>query len=258
MAMAKRQGLSKKLRFEVFKRDSFTCQYCGAKAPDVLLHADHIKPYSKGGKNSILNLVTACASCNGGKSNSLLSENQSLDKARNQAELLQQRREQIEMIAEWHNGLANLDTLEVESMGKHWTSLTGWGLNESGLASLLKWKRQFGMVAVLEAMTISNTAYLAGKKITKDMIEDAFRKIGGICFNKVRDKEDPIGATVRKLANFFYRHGGPDGDRHQAEQIIRAALEDGMTQAELRGLVYESSNAYGLEKRIAAKLGWGS
>lgn len=30
--MAKRKSLSKKIRFEVFKRDSFTCQYCGRKA----------------------------------------------------------------------------------------------------------------------------------------------------------------------------------------------------------------------------------
>ena len=39
-----RQAISKKLRFEIFKRDSFTCQYCGSSAPEVLLHADHLKP----------------------------------------------------------------------------------------------------------------------------------------------------------------------------------------------------------------------
>jgi len=37
---SKRKPLSKKLRFEVFKRDSFACQYCGAKAPDVLLEVE--------------------------------------------------------------------------------------------------------------------------------------------------------------------------------------------------------------------------
>ncbi|MCK4795228.1 MAG: HNH endonuclease [Desulfobacteraceae bacterium] len=49
----KRKAISKKLRFEVFKRDSFTCQYCGRKSPDVLLEIDHIKPVSKEGKNDI-------------------------------------------------------------------------------------------------------------------------------------------------------------------------------------------------------------
>lgn len=35
--MSKRKSISKKLRFEVFKRDGFTCQYCGRMAPDVVL-----------------------------------------------------------------------------------------------------------------------------------------------------------------------------------------------------------------------------
>jgi hypothetical protein len=30
--MAERKPVAKKLRFEVFKKDSFTCQYCGGKA----------------------------------------------------------------------------------------------------------------------------------------------------------------------------------------------------------------------------------
>ena len=42
--MAKRKGISKKTRFDVFKRDSFTCQYCGKSAPDVVLQVDHINP----------------------------------------------------------------------------------------------------------------------------------------------------------------------------------------------------------------------
>ena len=29
----KRQAISKTVRFEVFKRDKFKCQYCGASAP---------------------------------------------------------------------------------------------------------------------------------------------------------------------------------------------------------------------------------
>ena len=33
--MAERKQVSKKIRFEFFKRDNFTCQYCGRKAPQV-------------------------------------------------------------------------------------------------------------------------------------------------------------------------------------------------------------------------------
>lgn len=55
------------LRFAVLTRDNYTCRYCGAKAPDVKLHVDHVLPKSKGGKDALDNLVTACATCNQGK-----------------------------------------------------------------------------------------------------------------------------------------------------------------------------------------------
>ena len=55
-----RTSISKKLRFEIFKRDSFKCQYCGKESPNVILEIDHINPISNGGKNDILNLITCC------------------------------------------------------------------------------------------------------------------------------------------------------------------------------------------------------
>lgn len=64
---AKRIVLTKKKRFEILKRDNFTCQYCGAKAPDAKLHVDHVKPVTKGGENHDDNLVAACVDCNLGK-----------------------------------------------------------------------------------------------------------------------------------------------------------------------------------------------
>ena len=63
----KRKAISKTLRFEVFKRDSFKCQYCGAHPPSVVLHVDHILAVSRGGTNVIDNLVAACQPCNSGK-----------------------------------------------------------------------------------------------------------------------------------------------------------------------------------------------
>lgn len=64
----KRDPLSKRLRFEIFKRDGFKCVYCGAPPTAGVLHVDHIKPVSDGGTNDAENLVTACPDCNLGKS----------------------------------------------------------------------------------------------------------------------------------------------------------------------------------------------
>ena len=65
------RNVNLRLRFLVMKRDNFKCQLCGASPatnPSVILHIDHIIPFSKGGKTKIDNLQTLCSSCNLGKS----------------------------------------------------------------------------------------------------------------------------------------------------------------------------------------------
>ncbi|MCX7759528.1 MAG: HNH endonuclease, partial [bacterium] len=103
--MSKRKNVSKSIRFEVFKRDSFTCQYCGRKPPEVVLVIDHIKPVSKGGTNDIINLITSCKDCNSGKSNKQLDELTVVEKQHKQLEELQERREQLQMMLKWQEEL---------------------------------------------------------------------------------------------------------------------------------------------------------
>jgi hypothetical protein len=62
-----RKPISKAVRFRVFARDNFTCQYCGLSAPAVELQVDHISPVSKGGAHHEGNFITACVHCNAGK-----------------------------------------------------------------------------------------------------------------------------------------------------------------------------------------------
>lgn len=59
--------VSRRLRFEILRRDGHTCRYCGGAAPDVALTVDHVKPTALGGKDEPENLVTACSQCNSGK-----------------------------------------------------------------------------------------------------------------------------------------------------------------------------------------------
>ncbi len=63
-----------RLRATVLIRDNCICRICGAspaKDSSVVLHADHIKPWSKGGQTKLENLQTLCAVCNIGKSNEI-------------------------------------------------------------------------------------------------------------------------------------------------------------------------------------------
>lgn len=63
-------ALSKRLRFEILRRDNHTCRYCGRSAPEVELTVDHVIPVALGGDDEPSNLVTACRDCNSGKSSS--------------------------------------------------------------------------------------------------------------------------------------------------------------------------------------------
>jgi hypothetical protein len=65
--MTKRKSTGKKARFEVFKRDNFTCQYCGGRPPEAVLVVDHMTPVKLGGTNELINLITSCEPCNQGK-----------------------------------------------------------------------------------------------------------------------------------------------------------------------------------------------
>lgn len=60
-------AVSKRLRFEILRRDNHACRYCGAKAPDVELVVDHVVPITLGGTNDPENLTAACQPCNNGK-----------------------------------------------------------------------------------------------------------------------------------------------------------------------------------------------
>ena len=60
-------AVSKRLRYEILRRDNHACRYCGGAAPDVKLRVDHAIPVALGGGDEPGNLVTSCEPCNSGK-----------------------------------------------------------------------------------------------------------------------------------------------------------------------------------------------
>ena len=54
-------------RRNIFKRDRFTCQYCGAQPGSEELTIDHVQPRSRGGTSTWENCVLACIECNSKK-----------------------------------------------------------------------------------------------------------------------------------------------------------------------------------------------
>jgi hypothetical protein len=116
----KRESIGKRMRFSVFHRDAFTCQYCGRRPPTVVLELDHIHPVSKGGDSSADNLVTSCADCNSGKSDKVLSDRPArMDADEKYLEMQQEIAEASRFLeAKAHRDVLN--TRLVEALQEYW------------------------------------------------------------------------------------------------------------------------------------------
>lgn len=62
-----RTPIPSNIRWQVFQKYNYTCQYCGKKPPEVQLEVDHVIPVSQGGSDDINNLTVACFDCNRSK-----------------------------------------------------------------------------------------------------------------------------------------------------------------------------------------------
>lgn len=206
-------AVSKKLRFEVFKRDSFTCQYCGRSAPDAVLECDHIEPVSKGGQDDILNLITSCFDCNRGKSNRELDDDAVLAKRKAQLDELQERREQIEMMVEWQKSLANLETMAAEGMEEVWNQLMPrFRLNAERRAELKAWCHRLDIALLGKAMrfAVNQYAYRYGNP----------NKIAArIAWNQTLKFAEELNAghPLEHLTSVEQQNSGAGPGTHQAE-----------------------------------------
>src|SRR5258708_13786796 len=59
---------------ELLSRDRHICAYCGGGFSFLRLTRDHIRPVSRGGTDTWMNVVTACRACNGIKRNRIPEE----------------------------------------------------------------------------------------------------------------------------------------------------------------------------------------
>lgn len=176
----KRTAISKKTRFEVFKRDSFTCQYCSAKPPKVPLEIDHIFPVCKKGTNHIDNLITACFDCNRGKSgNELTSVPQTIiEKSEGKRLALLQYKEYQKIINQQRLQMeVDIDTVQ----NVYSSVFDNWEFSTSFRISVKKFIVSLGVEVVIEAMETScNKIYNETK---------ALKYFCGICWNQIKEQK---------------------------------------------------------------------
>lgn len=184
--MAKRKGFSKRLRFDVFKRDKFTCQYCGRSAPDIVLEIDHIIPVSKGGDNDITNLVTSCYDCNRGKTDKKLDDDSELKKQKTEMDLRQEKINQRKMLIEWRKNLKDDNEEIKKDVNEYFDIVTGYRIKEDSIF----YKENLNKLVESFDFDILCTAIDQGYKTYKNA-DSVLDKLGGIAFFVQKEKSKP-------------------------------------------------------------------
>ena len=189
-------SLSVRTRFEVFKRDRFTCGYCGKTPPNVTLEVDHIIPVAAGGSDDEMNLITSCWECNRGKSDRLLEEGtRPVDGA--QVADLQERIAQTTAYMELLTAKDGLTDRQLDRLNERWANAFGastieepdgrvhWRLEGGRFpqeASLRRLLRRLPLDEMLEAIDITASRFGQAH-------DDTERYFFGVCWSKVRERE---------------------------------------------------------------------
>lgn len=185
-------SVSRRLRYEILRRDDYACRYCGGRAPDVQLTVDHILPVALGGSDEADNLVAACAACNAGKSSvnpdQPLVEQVSADALRwaslqgDARYLLQSYRDQFaQRWAQWH-----------------------YGDNESPLPLPDNWPDSLEQFfrAGLEIEAVLDLIDVAGR--SRAPVDRTFRYFCGCCWRRLTERQQIArDLLVREEANSF-------------------------------------------------------
>lgn len=183
-------SVSKRLRFEILRRDNHTCQYCGEKAPDVTLHVDHVKPKALGGSDGPENLVAACKDCNAGKTSSALDApiveaiaQRNLDWEIRAAHLAAQMRGTLERDQNYCDEIQEHWGAWLDHLGRVFEMPMGWQ------ASTLTWA---GMGVPLEVAKLALDVAMSAARVED---ADRFRYFAGVLWRQIKSHEIDFDET---------------------------------------------------------------
>lgn len=175
-----REKLSKRVRFDVFKRDGFTCTYCGQKPPTVVLECDHVVPVAAGGTNATANLTTSCFDCNRGKSDRSLGSVPESVAAR--AELLAEREEQEKAFAKLLKSRRKRQETQIDEVEV---------LLMHGSTNVLTDKFRLSVKHFYERLPADRVLFAAERAMQKvHDVNDRCKYFCGICWKIIRDGEN--------------------------------------------------------------------
>lgn len=175
------------VRFDVFKRDEFTCQYCGRRVPDVTLEVDHIVPKAEGGGSEIENLATSCFDCNRGKGAIPLGTKREVESLEERTATLAEREKQIRAYHQVQEERRSRQDQQVEKILDYWYGAFYEGSypREPSRPSLVRYLDILGPQEVMDAIDITRVKFTTPRW-------DAVRYFIGVCRRKYAELEGRV------------------------------------------------------------------
>ena len=195
-------GLSKKTRFDVFKRDLFTCQYCGRRPPEVVLEVDHIIAKAKDGSDDPDNLTTSCDECNQGKSDRSLGNTLPIVDEMQRLEAIQEMQERAVMLKKQTVAAEALRSSEDDAINM----VEGWWIDATGYEEFFERESVRGFL----------------RRLSPERILDAIRAMEALA-----ERRDP---SRRQLWKYFC---GCCWGMIRADEKVKPEKEDFFTFLEL-------------------------
>lgn len=147
-------AISVRIRFEVLKRDHFTCRYCGRTSPEVVMEVDHITPVCEGGGDDPINLAASCWECNRGKSGVSLSQTLTGEDPHDRAVMLLEQERQMREYNEVLRVVNERVDAEFDALKSFWSKY----INPSDSTWLRNALRTYPSEMIYRAMQIAITA----------------------------------------------------------------------------------------------------
>ena len=183
-------AVSKALRFQIFRRDDHTCQYCGGRPPDVALRIDHVLPVALGGSDDPENLITSCQDCNSGKAAT------PPDAGR------------VAEVSDWNRRMAaEMQRLAVEAQAER--DKLAWFLSEwnayrtdsdpEPMPLPANWDSTVALWLV-RGLTQADVLYAVRTAMGNDLLPRGnwFRYMAGVCWRMVSEREAQAAAALRQ------------------------------------------------------------
>lgn len=181
-------GVSKRARFEVLRRDDYTCRYCRSK--DGPLTVDHVQPVALGGSDDPSNLVAACRDCNAGKASTNLDAEtaaQVADDALRWSRAIQAASRQRAQKAEAEADLIDWFVEAWESSMPPFATLPDYAEVEPTIL------RFFGLGLPVEEIAAAIDLTAGATHVYQ---RARWKYFCGVCWNKVRDLQDAARALI--------------------------------------------------------------